>query len=303
MLHTYGRWVLGWFGWGILLGIGILIVAKPSFPPTSLSSQVSIISRSSGVWANSVPRVNGEGLKKKQLASWFRFFEREQQLQPVLLAMHSNSTQVLGAQQRHLTVALFGDSMVDTMGTGAPTLKKALEDQNSGLDVTVFNYGIGAQTIEQGVARWDESYQCKDRNYPPVSQSGTEIIILESFAYNPIAPQNTERYKEQLAMLFQKARTAWARIYFLAPIAPLGADFGRGEKGVNWSEAQALEHATLIKTYLEVGMDTAKAQGIPVIDAYRPGLTVSGFGESGLSLVKMMGFIIRRQRDRRWWRD
>src|SRR5689334_9291167 len=74
-------------------------------------------------------------------------------------------------------IALYGDSLIDTM-IDAPdnveTVLRATYPQNL---FKVYNYGIGAQNIEAGLARWNSSFSNRGREYPPIANVDADVII------------------------------------------------------------------------------------------------------------------------------
>lgn len=176
------------------------------------------------------------------------------------------------------TIALYGDSMVDTMGEKLEILQKELYRSYPKKMFKLFNYGIGAQNIEMGVARFENDFANKERVYPPITTIKPDIIILGTFAYNPFVPQDLEKYKTQLTILIQKSKNVTPQIYLLAEIGPKKTGFGEGEHGINWSDDQAYQQTLLIIEQLKAAINVANAQGIPVINAYEKSLVDDIFG-------------------------
>lgn len=177
-----------------------------------------------------------------------------------------------------VTIAIYGDSMVDTMETGLPYLEAALRQYYPQADFKLFNYGIGAETIDKGLARFDQGYSYKDRNYPPISLAGAEIIIIESFAYNPQGEPGLDTQWSALSQMVSQARAGGAQVLLLATIAPTKAQFGQGPGGVNWPADLAWEQAALINRYLDNAVKLGQSLGVPVIDAYHSSLAGNGEG-------------------------
>jgi len=176
----------------------------------------------------------------------------------------------------HKTIALFGDSMIDTMETDAPYLKKALKSSYPNIDFNLLNYGIGAQSVTKGLDRLNENINYKDRQYQAIFNSNADIFIIESFAYNPL--DNSEEYETNMRSLLNQFVGLGKPVYFLATIAPLKVNFGKGPGGVNWDSDTAWTHATKIDSYLEKGISIARSLNIPVIDCYHPTLQTNGEG-------------------------
>lgn len=179
---------------------------------------------------------------------------------------------------KSVTIAIFGDSMVDTMGTGLPYLESALKQYYPQAQFKLLNYGIGAETIDKGLVRFNQSYSYKDRNYPPITQAGVDIIVVESFAYNPQGEAGLDTQWSALSQMVNQAKASGAEVLLLATIAPTKAQFGQGPGGINWPADQAWQHATLITRYLENAASLGQSLGVPVVDAYHASLTGSGEG-------------------------
>lgn len=172
-------------------------------------------------------------------------------------------------EQKTVTIAVFGDSMVDTMGTGLPYLKEALAIYYPNVDFVLRNYGVGAQNVEQGLARADQSYSYHDRSYPPLTNSGTaDIVIIGSFAYNPFSDKDINYHWTKLAELVNKIRNSGKQVLLLAENAPAKDEFGKGPNGVNWPQDMARKHAEIINQYLESTTKLASSLGIPLVDGY-----------------------------------
>lgn len=174
-------------------------------------------------------------------------------------------------------IALYGDSMIDTMGQ-MQYLNEVLQETYLQTTFELYNYGIGSQNIEQGIARFYDEFHYQDRTYPSISQIGVDVIILGSFSYNPFIPHDPAKHKELLTQLVSKAKKTHAKVYLMAEIAPLQYGFGYGPKGVNWDEQTSEEHALKIIAQLNNVYTVAKEQNIPVIDVYKSTKTNDPFG-------------------------
>ncbi len=174
-------------------------------------------------------------------------------------------------------IALYGDSMIDTMGQ-MQYLKELLQETYPQTTFELYNYGIGSQNIEQGVARFYDELHYQERAYPPISQVGADIIILGSFSYNPFIPHDPAKHKELLSQLVSQVKKTNAQVYLMAEIAPLQYEFGKGPKGVNWDEQTSEEHALKIITQINNVYAVAKEQHITVIDVYKSTKTDDPFG-------------------------
>ena len=186
----------------------------------------------------------------------------------VILSAFLIYTKTYSAVPRVYRVALIGDSMIDTMQTEFPYLREAIEQKYPGIEFELYNYGIGAENVEAGLARYDKSHEYKNRNYPPLSQLKPDVIIVGSWSYNPFFPHDPQVHKRLLTEVVVKAKRTGAEVMMLKEIAPVGPEFGRGVRGVNWEEQQSIEQAQKINDQLKNVEAIAKQQNVPVIDVY-----------------------------------
>ena len=181
-----------------------------------------------------------------------------------------------------ITVAIFGDSMVDVMDTNLPHLRAELRRFFPKANYYLYNYGVGSQNIEQGRKRVEEAYDYKDRHYPSIVNLNPDVIILDSFAYNPF-PKKTEdelyQHWANLAAIVNVLKNkTHAKIIIMADIAPSKEKFGQGSQGINWSVNDAWQQAIKINSYLTNTIKFAKATNLPLIDIYHQTLLPDGEG-------------------------
>lgn len=165
-------------------------------------------------------------------------------------------------------IAIIGDSMVDTMGNRLEYLEGALKKRYPSTTFALYNYGIGAENVETGLARFGKSFQNTDRNYPPLNSLGADIIIVGSFAYNPFSPFDRDRHWLTLAKLIEEAKKTGADVYMLADIAPLRFEFGKGPNGVNWDSTTAYEHSGRIIQQEENAIGLSKNLNVILINVF-----------------------------------
>lgn len=176
-------------------------------------------------------------------------------------------------------IAVFGDSFVDTMGENMDYLDAALKAKYPKTIFKLYNYGIGSQNIKEGLARFDSPLPYKGRNFPPITNIKSDIIVLGSFAYNPFSPHDRNQHYLDLIELANRAKKTGAAVYQLAEIAPLKSGFGKGPHGVNWPPADANSQAAKIVEQLEDAVNSAKTANIPLINAFYPSQTDGKYGD------------------------
>lgn len=165
-------------------------------------------------------------------------------------------------------IAVFGDSMVDTMGERLEYLEHALKRKYPGVNFTLYNYGKGAENVEMGIGRLESELRYQDRIYPALTQVKPDVLIIGSFAYNPFSPYIRDRHWIGLTKLIEQAKNISSSVYMLAEIAPLRSDFGKGPNGVNWDGDTAYVHSGHIIEQLDNAVNLAKDLKIPLIDVY-----------------------------------
>ncbi len=172
-------------------------------------------------------------------------------------------------------IAVFGDSMIDTMGERLEYLGGALKTKYPLTTFDLYNYGIGAENAEEGINRFGKEFHYKDRNFPPLSALHPDIIIIGSFGYNPFSPYDRNKHWLTLARLIEEVKHTNAQIYVLAEIAPLVHDFGRGPNGVDWPDDLRSTHAHQIIEQLENAVGLAKNEQVGLIDVFDQTVTNS----------------------------
>ena len=166
------------------------------------------------------------------------------------------------------TIAIFGDSMVDTMGENLEYLQGILANKYPQTKFNLYNYGIGGQNVEQGLGRFESSFVNRERQYSPLPQLTPDVLIIGSFAYNPFSSHDRNRHYTLLRELIAKAKNVSSNVYLLAEIAPLKTGFGKGKNGVNMADNVALEQANHIIEQLDDVINLSKAENIPLINVY-----------------------------------
>lgn len=166
------------------------------------------------------------------------------------------------------SIAIFGDSMVDTMGEKLEHLQEILASKYPQTKFNLYNYGVGGQNVEQGLARFENSFVNRERQYPPIPALIPDILIIGSFAYNPFSTHDRNKHYILLKDLITKAKNVSSNVYLLAEIAPLKTGFGKGKNGVNMPEDAASEKASQIIEQLDDVINLSIAENIPLINVY-----------------------------------
>lgn len=189
-------------------------------------------------------------------------------------------TPFVSLKKASYSIAVFGDSMVDTMGDNLEFLEKSLFNKYPTTKFKLYNYGIGGQNIEQGLGRFESSFDNKTRQYPPLPALQPDVIIIGSFAYNPFSPHDRNKHYTLLSQLVAKAKNIVPRVYILAEIAPLKIGFGKGKNGVNWPEDMSYQQAVHILEQLDNAVNVSSLQDVKLINAYQRSRIDGAFGST-----------------------
>ena len=262
-------WVILVFFVGLLIGLGM----GPFLP---VATSKSLLSPTAEIYASSY--LDREFITNSteftSLESMMDQFDLEQ------LELIEVEPQLGHELDGRKTIALIGDSMIDTMGTSAPYLQSVLGLYYPNMEFEIFNYGIGGENIMSIMKRLDQPFSYKDRSYPPIVELDADLIIVGSAAYNPT--ESIEEYSETLRSVLDQVVALGTPVVFLATIAPLKDQFGVGPGGVNWPTEIATEHATRIQLFMEQAIENANSRGLPVIDVYHQTLHDDGEGVAEL---------------------
>lgn len=177
------------------------------------------------------------------------------------------------------SIAIFGDSMVDTMGENLEILQETLLKKYPKTKFDLYNYGIGGQNVEQGLARFESAFVNRERNFPSIPALSPDILIIGSFAYNPFPIHDRNKHYSILRELVEKAKNVSSNVYILAEIAPLKVGFGKGKNGVNMPENAAYEHVLRIIEQLDDAVNLSNEMNIPLINVYYESRNEGSFGD------------------------
>jgi lysophospholipase L1-like esterase len=186
------------------------------------------------------------------------------------------------AKKKSYTIALLGDSMIDTLGPGIPALQTDLKNMYPGTSFTLLNYGDGGTNIDFGIDRIINSYTYLGNHIPSLASTHPDIVVLESFAYNPFpVVDGVDRHWLALARAVDTIHqyVPGAKIIIAATIAPNSMVFGDGAAGLAFSAQDKIERTTVIKQYLDSTVKFAIGEHLPLADAYHASLTANGEGK------------------------
>lgn len=195
---------------------------------------------------------------------------------PTPLSITPTATPSKSHAKNDYKIAVYGDSMVDTMGERLEYLEHSLKKIYPNVNFTLYNYGKGSENVEMGLDRWDNVLNYQDRHYPSIVDLRPDIIVIGSFAYNPFSPYIRDLHWVGLTKLVETAKTVTPNVYILAEIVPLRNNFGKGPNGVNWNENTAYEHSGRIVEQLENVVSLSGNLNVPLIDVFHQSIGRSG---------------------------
>lgn len=184
-----------------------------------------------------------------------------------------------------MTISLVGDSMTDTLGPEAGGLGNKLRATYPATQFTIINHGVGAENIDSGLKRLTNSYSYLGKDRPSVVSQKPDVIIVESFGYNPysIPDGALTRHWLQLASVIDviKLHLPETKIMLAATIAPNWNVFGDGAPFINYSAEEKKAKVETIKSYIINAIKFAQSQKLPLADAFHPTLDGTGNGKVG----------------------
>lgn len=185
-------------------------------------------------------------------------------------------------KKKSYTIAFLGDSMIDTMGPGLPAVNNKLSATYPTTDFTLLNYGASGTNIDYGIERITNGYTYLGNQIPSLASTHPDIVVLESFAYNPFPDADGGINRHWLAMAKAvdtiRENLPNAKIIIAATIAPNSTVFGDGALGLAFGPQDKIERTTIIKQYLDSTVKFAASQHLPLADAYHASLTATGDG-------------------------
>lgn len=209
--------------------------------------------------------------------------EKTEIIDPTPMPTAASETQGSAITKRSVTIAVLGDSMVDTLGPGVPHLASRLKARFPTIAFTIHNYGVGATNIDYGLERITNGYTYLGNDIPSLVSKTPDIVVVESFGYNPYSFDTGALDRHWLAMAravdILREHVPGVKIIIAATIAPNAKTFGDGAPGLSFDPVGKQEKVTVIKKYLENAVHFAQSQNLPLADAYHPSLGSDGNGK------------------------
>lgn len=179
---------------------------------------------------------------------------------------------------RSYRIMLVGDSMIESLGPNTQLLRQHLIELYPKHEFVNYNFSFGSTNIKTLPDRLTEGYNYIGTTYPSVLSQGFDLIIIGSFAYNPLSddPDGLSKHIKILdesvrKLIEQKPKSAVA---ILLPIAPSKENFAKGVYDLSPEQRKiwALERIS----YINAVSTFAKSKEIPLIDVYNKSLDENG---------------------------
>lgn len=177
---------------------------------------------------------------------------------------------------------LVGDSIVGSLGPSADLLRQHLIELYPNHEFVNYNYGFGATSIETLPERLTKDTVYNDQSYRAILFHGFDLIIIESFGYNPLSQANeaeglTKHMKilDESIKLIIKERPETV-VAIMTPIAPNRNYFAKGVYDISSEERTKWTNERI--AYIESVIDYANENQIPLINVYEKSLTSEGNG-------------------------
>lgn len=184
-----------------------------------------------------------------------------------------------------MSITIVGDSMVDTLGPEVGGLGNKLRVTYPTTTFTIINHGVGAENIDSGLLRLTSGYTYLGSPRPSVVSQKPDVIIIESFGYNPYPFDEGALTKHwlQLAAMVDviKQQLPETKIMIAATITPNWNVFGDGAPFLNFSAEGKKQKVETIKSYIDNAVKFAQSQKLPLADAFHPTLDSAGNGKLG----------------------
>lgn len=186
------------------------------------------------------------------------------------------------------TIIMVGDSMTESLGPNTDKLREYLK-------IHYPNKVFGIYNLAQGSTNLLTVQEILDKDILPSREF--EVILIESFGYNPLSDLSLEEGLKKQTGLLEKAvnsiRQAKSKakvnsiIVFVATIAPNREKYGEG--AVDLSPEERAKWADERSAYIKNHIEYAKKHDIPLINIYEKSLNAEGTGN--LDYIKGDTFI------------
>lgn len=177
-------------------------------------------------------------------------------------------------------IVIVGDSIVYSLGPNANVLRLALIALYPDSEFVTYNYGHPSTNILSLPDRLAIETKTETDTYPPILEQGFELIIIDSFGYNPpselaladgLAKQN-EILEESVRLILKEK--PGVSVAFMTPIALSRDNFARSTRDLSSEVREAWVDERV--AYIENHKKFAQSKGIPIIDVFEASLKPNG---------------------------
>jgi lysophospholipase L1-like esterase len=189
------------------------------------------------------------------------------------------------------TIVFVGDSLTEYLGN-FDELQAYLTEYFPQKSFLLLNYGFGSTNILSVKDRLEKESSHSGRIFQPINQIPFDLIIIESFGYNPLSNLMLEKglakQNETLDQIVTSITQTHPKssLVFMSTIAPNRDFYGKGS--VNLTPDDRVRWANERHIYLKNHLQYAKSHGIPVIDIYDKSLKN---GDGDLDYIRKEDYI------------
>jgi hypothetical protein len=178
------------------------------------------------------------------------------------------------------TILFVGDSMTAALGENFDELRKVFDRIYPNKVFGLFNYGFGSTNIFSLEDRLFKDSVYLGKTVPAILGRYFDIIIIESFGYNPLSQYNrdvglvhqTETLNKNIAQIVEAKPESL--IILMATISPSKLNYAKGV--VIFTQEQRTEQAEERIAYIEHHIDYARKHNFPLINVYEKSLDKNG---------------------------
>jgi hypothetical protein len=190
-------------------------------------------------------------------------------------------------------IILLGDSMTAALGPYADKLREVVKETYTDRDLIIENRSAPSSNVASLQDRLLSTSTQTDVDYEPILGKDFDIIVIESFGYNPLShlglAEGIDKANESLlnAMRILVREQPNALVIFLATVAPSHTMYGVG--AVDLTPAVRDQWASERDAYIENHIAFAQEHNIPIVDVYH--LTKSKTGDGMLKYINLTDHI------------
>ncbi len=189
---------------------------------------------------------------------------------------------VIQPKRSYLTM-LIGDSMTEALGMNADGLRQNLISHYPQSEFVNYNYGYASTNILSLNDRLTKTTEHNNEKRQSILSQGFDLVILESFAYNPLSEyalgDGLKKYEEELDKNVRLILKEKPNVYLvlLTPIAPNKENYAKYT--YNLAPNERLKWAAEREEYIKTFVAYAQKNNIPLIDVYAVSKDDKGDGD------------------------